>query len=217
MLTFVALRGGGQATAQEANALTGSAVQAASPESTSAIADLADDLLDKLVAEGTMTEVDADTARSAIAAARERFALFDWDSVTGQVEALVERFRAELVNTDWDTIRGQLEEVMRDLEPEIGNVEPQLDASDWAELEEAFNQFRNDLDQLDLDLIVGQIERRVDDIDWDAWSTDLREQLDNLDLSDFDQFDPSQFEEFKRHLEDVDWDAIIGQFDGFSF
>lgn len=217
MLTVVALRGGAEATAQEALSLPGSGVHAFSSETGPALADLADDLLDKLVAEGTMTEVEADAARESLATARERFDLSDWDAMVEQVQAFVERLQAEMANTDWETIRGQLEDVLSDLEPEFGDIGPQLDASDWDELEEAFNQFRDHLDQLDLDLVLGQIEQRINDFDWDTLSGDLSRQLGELDLSEFDQVDPSQLEELKRHLEDFDWDGIIGQFEGFNF
>ena len=224
-LTVVAVNSGAEANAQEADLRSESAARTASPETASAIGHLAEDLLDKLVAEGTMTEADADAARDSIATVRERLAMFDWDSFAEQVQSLVERIRVELADTDWGTIRSQIEDALRDLEPELGDDVPQLDASEWSELEDAFNRFRDELDRLDLDLMLERVERHIDGIDWDAWSAELRGRLDEVDLSGLDQFDASEFEEefeataeeLKRYLQDIDWDDIVGQFEGFDF
>jgi polyhydroxyalkanoate synthesis regulator phasin len=216
VITVVALTAGGTASAQDAVP----AQVSESPiggEAIGTLTEMADDLIDTLVAEGAITEEQADEARAALKEAQAKLDDVDWDAFHKQLELGIDRFKQELENADWDDIRRQLEDAVGELDSaELEEFDFDPDSIDWSELEGGFDQFKDEFRSFDLDEARKELQKHLGEVDWDDLSSKFN---DGLQQFDFDQL-RDRADQLKKRFEGMDWDDLRkqfeGQFDGLS-
>lgn len=211
VVAVVALTASGAASAQDATT-TSDTERVLSHEATDTITALAEELIDTLVAEGVITDEQADLARSALGEFETKLDELDWDTVRRYLDLAIEQFRRELENADWGDIQNQLEDALGDLDSaQLEQFDFDPDSIDLSELEERFGQLRDELDAFNLDRAREELERHLGDVDWDDLSSKFREELERLDFEELKgradqlmrQFDSMGWDELRKQVEDL--------------
>ncbi len=219
-LAVMAVTGTGFAAAQSSDIPTQTAaVEVTDSETIDSFVDLANDFVDDLVADGYLTDDEADELRQAIADGQAELKAVDWDEIKDQARLQIELLQRQLSTADWDDIRRQIEQALGELDwdsidltdlEEFG-IDPDdvtgwtADESDWDRAEDLFDEFQDFLGEFDFDEALSQFESMLDDIDWDEITQQLEQQLEGFDFGTFEEW--HEFEGFDG-WEDFDFDGF---------
>lgn len=220
-LAVMAVTGTGFAAAQSGDIPTQTAaVEVTDSETIDSFVDLANDFVDDLVADGYLTDDEADELRQAIADGQAELEAVDWDEIKDQARLQIELLQRQLSTADWDDVRRQIEQALGELDwdsidltdlEEFG-IDPDdvtgwtPDESDWDRAEDLFDEFQDFLGEFDFDEALSQFESMLDDIDWDEITQQLEQQLEGFDFGTLEEW--HEFEGFDG------WDDF--DFDGFD-
>lgn len=216
VVAVIALTAGGQAAAQDAPATTitdsGAPI---SQHGVDTLSDIADQLIDTLVAEGILTPDQADEARSALDEAEATFSDIDWDVVEKQIDLGVARLKSEIASADWDDIRNELEDALAELQDadfeefDLGELDFDPDSIDWSKFEDGFDRFKDEIESFDLDEAREEFERHLGGIDWDDVSERFRDGLEQFDFESF----KDRADQLRKQFEGMDLDDLRKQFE----
>jgi polyhydroxyalkanoate synthesis regulator phasin len=172
-------------------------------EAVDAISGLAEDILDRLVADGVITELEADEFRADMAEAREEFDTLDWDTVEQDLRTGVTRLKRLVSLASWDDIQALIEQRLADVDfesfelPDFSGIDglddldgvqlPNIDVEniDWTGFEQFFDGMKQGLLDFDFDSAVTEFRNDLDAVDWDDVIGDLREELKDVDFSQY--------------------------------
>jgi polyhydroxyalkanoate synthesis regulator phasin len=216
VIAVIALTAGASASAQDSTPTESTAQDQGllNDEAIGTLTSIADDVIDKLVSEGVITEQQAAEARAAVKDGRAQLDATDWDMVEKQLDLGIARFKREIANADWDAIRQQIEDALAQLdESELSDLQEfnfDLGSIDWSELESGFDEFKGEVEKFDLDEMKDELDKHLGDVDWDELSSDIR---DGLEQFDFDAF-KDRVDQLKKQFDGMDWEDLAKQFEG---
>jgi hypothetical protein len=216
VIAVIALTAGASANAQDSTPTESTPQDQGllNDEAVGTLTSIADDLIDRLVSEGVITDQQAAEARSALQDAESRLEATDWDMVEKQLDLGIARFKSEIASADWDAIRKQIEDAFAQLdESEVSDLQQfdfDLDSIDWSELEGGFDEFKSEVEQFDLGQMRNELDKYLGDVDWDELSSDIRDGLDQFDFNSF----KNQIDQLKNQFDGMNWEDLAKHFEG---
>lgn len=242
IVAVIAINAPGTAVAQDGQSQPQAAAEPVSFKDDAATAadtftDLAEDLLDQLVADGVITAAEADEFRTQLAEARKEFDSTDWDAAEDDLRNGITRLKRLVSLANWDEVQAMIEQGLAELDlesielPDLSGVEgledfdldglelPEidLDSVDWSGLEQLFDQLKQGITAFDFDAAISEFKKELSEVDWDDVAADIRDELKGVDFTEYKDWERHDWSEdldlegLEDKINGIDWNALREQ------